>query len=354
MTTARSRADAFCTRFGLRLPILMAPMASACPPELAAAVANAGGMGGFGALALEPPAIAAWAQTFRGLSNGAFQINLWIPDAPPVRDRAAEANIREFLGQWGPPVAANAADGPNAEFASQCEAVLDAAPQVVSSIMGVYPAEFVAQLKARGIPWFACVTTLNEAREAQDAGADALVVQGVEAGGHRGAFDPADSARHGGTLFALLPRIADQVDLPLIATGGIADGRGIAAALTLGASAVQIGTGLLRTAESGIHPAWSDALAKTEAEDTIQTRAYSGRLARGIATAYAVAAAQGPTPAPYPVQRALTAAMRAQAQKDGDPDRMQLWAGQAAAMAKAAPVEAVMTEMWTAACALLP
>jgi nitronate monooxygenase len=311
-------------------------------------------MGAFGALALEPPAIAAWVQAFRGLSNGAFQINLWIPDAPPVRDRNAEAKIRDFLGQWGPPVPADAADGPNAGFAEQCEAVLAASPQVVSSIMGVYPPEFVAQLKARSIPWFACVTTLREAREAEAAGADALVVQGVEAGGHRGAFDPADSARHGGTLFALLPRIADQVDLPLIAAGGIVDGRGIAAALTLGASAVQIGTGLLRTAESGIHPAWSDALAKTEAEGTIQTRAYSGRLARGIATPYALAAANGPEPAPYPVQRALTAAMRTQAQKDGDPDRMQLWAGQAAAMARAAPVDAVMTEMWSSASALLP
>jgi nitronate monooxygenase len=354
MTTARSRAGAFCARFGLRLPILMAPMASACPPAMAAAVANAGGMGAFGALALDPAAIAAWVQTFRGLSNGAFQINLWIPDAPPVRDRDAEAAMRDFLGAWGPPVPADAADGPSAAFADQCAAVLAAAPQVVSSIMGVYPPDFVAQLKERGIPWFACVTTLNEAREAQAAGADALVVQGVEAGGHRGAFDPADAARHGGTLFALLPRIADQVDLPLIGAGGIVDGRGIAAALTLGASAVQIGTGLLRTDESGIHPAWSNALAQTEAEGTIQTRAYSGRLARGIATPYAVAAASGPAPAPYPVQRALTAGMRAQAQKDGDPDRMQLWAGQAAAMAKAAPVDMVMTEMWTAACALLP
>ena len=354
MTTARARADAFCARFGLRLPILMAPMASACPPAMAAAVANAGGMGAFGALGLEPPAIAAWAQTFRSLSNGAFQINLWIPDAPPVRDGAAEAKLRDFLGQWGAPVPDDAADAPGADFASQCEAVLAAAPQIVSSIMGVYPAEFVAQLKARGIPWFACVTSLGEAREAQAAGADALVVQGVEAGGHRGAFDPADSARHGGTLFALLPRIADQVDLPLIGAGGIVDGRGIAAALTLGASAVQIGTGLLRTAESGIHPAWSAALAQTEAEGTIQTRAFSGRLARGIATQYALAAAEGPAPAPYPVQRALTAAMRTQAQKDGDPERMQLWAGQAAAMAKAAPVGAVMTEMWQSACALLP
>jgi nitronate monooxygenase len=322
MTTARRRAETFCARFGLRLPVLLAPMAGASPPALSIAVANAGGMGGCGALLLEPDAITGWAGAFRSASNGAFQINLWVPDPPPVRDPAAEARVREFLGQWGPAVPPEAADAVPPDFAAQCEAILAAGPAAVSSIMGLYPAAFVARLRDRGIAWFACVTSLREAQAAAAAGADALVVQGAEAGGHRGAFDPADAARNSGTLFALLPRIADQVALPLIATGGIVDGRGIAAALTLGASAVQIGTGLLRTAEAGVHPAWSAALARTEADGTVQTRALSGRLGRSVATAYALAAADGPAPAPYPVQRALTAAMRAQAQRDGDPERM--------------------------------
>jgi nitronate monooxygenase len=354
MTTARRRAETFCARFGLRLPVLLAPMAGASPPALSIAVANAGGMGGCGALLLEPDAITGWAGAFRSASNGAFQINLWVPDPPPVRDPAAEARVREFLGQWGPAVPPEAADAVPPDFAAQCEAILAAGPAAVSSIMGLYPAAFVARLRDRGIAWFACVTSLREAQAAAAAGADALVVQGAEAGGHRGAFDPADAARNSGTLFALLPRIADQVALPLIATGGIVDGRGIAAALTLGASAVQIGTGLLRTAEAGVHPAWSAALARTEADGTVQTRALSGRLGRSVATAYALAAADGPAPAPYPVQRALTAAMRAQAQRDGDPERMQLWAGQAAALARAAPAGDVVREAWDAARALLP
>ena len=354
MTDPRARARAFCARFGLRLPVLLAPMAGACPPALSAAVANAGGMGACGALLLDPPAIAAWAQAFRSGSNGAFQMNLWIPDPPPPRDAAGEAAVRGFLGEWGPPVPPGAADAAPLDFAAQCEAMLAAAPQAVSSIMGLYPPGFVARLKAAGIPWFACVTSLAEALQAEAAGADALVVQGVEAGGHRGAFDPADSARNGGTLFALLPRIADQVGLPLVATGGIVDGRGIAAALALGASAAQVGTGLLRTPEAGLHPAWSDALARTEADGTVQTRAFSGRLGRSVATAYALAAASGPEPAPYPVQRALTAAMRAQAQQAGDPGRMQLWAGQGAAMARAAPAGEVLRQAWEAALALLP
>ena len=354
MTTARRRAERFCARFGLRMPVLLAPMAGACPPAMSAAVANAGGMGACGALLFEPDAITAWAQAFRSGSNGAFQMNLWIPDAPPVRDAEAEARVRGFLGQWGPAVPPDAADAALPEFTAQCQAMLAAAPQAISSIMGLYPAEFVAELKARGIAWIACVTSLGEARAAHAAGADALVVQGVEAGGHRGAFDPADSTRHGGTLFALLPRIADAVDLPLIAAGGIVDGRGIAAALTLGASAIQIGTGLLRATESGVHPAWSETLARTEAEGTVQTRAFSGRLGRSAATAYALAAADGPTPAPYPVQRALTAAMRTAAQRDGDPERMQLWAGQGAAMARAAPAGDILRDAWETALTLLP
>jgi nitronate monooxygenase len=354
MPTARRRAEQFCARFGLRMPVLLAPMAGACPPVMSAAVANAGGMGACGALLLEPDAITTWAQAFRSGSNGAFQMNLWIPDAPPLRDAEAEARVRDFLGRWGPAVAPAAADAALPDFTAQCQAMLAAGPQAISSIMGLYPAEFVSALKARGIAWIACVTSLGEARAAHAAGADALVVQGVEAGGHRGAFEPADAARHGGTLFALLPRIADQVDLPLIATGGIVDGRGIAAALTLGASAVQIGTGLLRATESGVHSAWSDALARTEAEGTMQTRAFSGRLGRSVATAYAQAAADGPAPAPYPVQRALTAAMRGQAQRDGDPERMQLWAGQGAAMARAAPAGDVLRDAWETALTLLP
>jgi nitronate monooxygenase len=355
-TGARHRAAAFCERFGTRVPILQAPMAGASPPGLAAAVANAGGMGALGALMMSPTEIEGWVGNFRRESNGAFQVNLWIPDPPPVRDRIAERQLREFLRQWGPPVHEPSDDSGLPDFTSQCQALIAAAPTAVSSIMGVFPTAFVAAMKARGISWFACATTLAEAREAEAAGADAIVAQGIEAGGHRGAFDDQKAERQGAGLMALLPRLVDNLSVPVIATGGIADGRGVAAALTLGASAVQIGTAFLRAPDTKLHPAWANALVELEPENTMPTRTFSGRLGRAVVTDYvrATAAPDAPKPAPYPIQRVLTAAMRQAGRECGDIHRMQLWAGQSAALARAEPAQEIVQRLWQEALRLLP
>jgi nitronate monooxygenase len=154
------RAEAFCAAYNLRIPVLLAPMAGACPASLSIAVAAAGGMGACGGLLMQPAAIKTWASEVRAATNGGFQLNLWIPDAPATRDAVSEAAVRQFLGTWGPDVPAEAANVTLPDFAAQCQAMLDAGPAVISSIMGVYPPTFVAQMKARGIRWFATVTTV--------------------------------------------------------------------------------------------------------------------------------------------------------------------------------------------------
>jgi nitronate monooxygenase len=355
MPTPQERAAAFCEAHNLRIPILLAPMAGACPPSLSIAVANAGGLGACGALLMQPAAIHAWASEVRAATNGGFQLNLWIPDPAPVRDPAAETAVRAFLRQWGPEVAREAGDATPPDFAAQCEALLDAGPEIISSIMGLYPPAFVSKMKERGIKWFATVTTVAEAKAAEAAGADAVVAQGMEAGGHRGAFDATTAEAGMIGLFSLLPAVVDAVGVPVIATGGIADSRGVAAALLLGASSVQIGTGFLRTPEAKIPLAWADAIGRAAPEQTIVTRAFSGRAGRGIATEYARAAAarDAPAPAPYPVQRGLTQAMRDAAIKANDIERMQAWAGQSAALSETRPAAELAAGLWEGARRLL-
>lgn len=349
--TVWSRVREFTDRYRLGVPILQAPMAGACPAPMAVEVANAGAMGGYGAVLDDPAGIAAWAAHFRSGSGGPFQINLWIPDAPLLDDR--EAAVRTFLARFGEP---GQPAGAPPSFADQCEAVLDASPTVISSIMGVFEPEMVTRIHDAGISWFACVTTLSEALAAQGAGADAVVAQGAEAGGHRGGFDQVTAGDTAVGLTALIPQLADTLTIPVVATGGLGDGRGIAAALVLGASAVQLGSAYLRSPEAGIDPTWAAALGHATPETTIVTRAYSGRPGRALPTSFNQAWAEhgAPEPAAHPTQRRLVGQWRR-----GTPsgptvlDPVNPWAGQAAGLARAEPAAAITRRVWDEASELL-
>jgi nitronate monooxygenase len=355
MDDPRWRAAAFCDRFGLKMPILLAPMAGACPPSLSIAVMRAGGMGACGALLMTPEEIQSWVDEVRAETDGPFQINLWIPDPPPLRDYEHEARVREFLSRWGPPIAEDASEIALQDFDAQCDALLCAKPAAVSSIMGLYPPQLVSELKKQGIAWFATATTVAEAKQAEAAGADVIIAQGMEAGGHRGAFDASKAEQQLVGLVALVPAITDTVTIPVVAAGGIGDGRGVAAALMLGASAVIIGTAFLRCPEAKLHPAWADALALTMPEETVLSRAFSGRPGRSIATDYARAALapDAPGPAPYPVQRGLTNSVRLDALKTGDVQRMQAWAGQSARLARNESALVICERVWSEVQSLL-
>jgi nitronate monooxygenase len=324
---------------GVEYPILLAPMAGASTPELTAAVSNAGGLGAFAAAVLSPDAIRAGIARVRQLTSKPFSVNLFIlgstnPDPRQVA-RALEllAPIREELGlPPGEPVAKYSEDNQ-----AQFDAVLDERPALASFTFGILSEAQVAALQSRGILVMGTATTVAEARAWDAVGADIICAQGSEAGAHRGTFLGDPEASLVGTM-ALVPQMADAVRVPVIAAGGIMDGRGIAASLILGAAGAQMGTAFLSCPESGIPAAWRDALMNARDDQTRVSRIYSGRHARGIVNEFmrrlTPAAAEIP---PYPIQNALTGPIRRAAGQANRPEYLSLWAGQAASMSRGLP-----------------
>ncbi|MGY6238951.1 NAD(P)H-dependent flavin oxidoreductase [Burkholderia ambifaria] len=334
--SARAFSTPFAERFGLRLPLVQAPMVGATTAAMVAAASNAGALGSLGAGAFEPARLATEVDAIRAATARPFAVNLFVlsevaPDAASVaRALAAIDPLNAALGL--PPGTAPARYAP--DFRAQLDALVALRVPVASFTFGVLDAADVARLKAAGTYVIGTATHVAEGLAWRAAGADALSAQGAEAGGHRGTFiGSADDALIG--TLALVPQLVDATGLPVLAAGGIMDGRGIAAALALGAQAAQLGTAFLTCAESAIAADWKARLLASADTSTQVTRAITGRHARGLRnTLMARLGERVADAAPYPVQNALTQPLRQAAARANDGDYLSLWAGQGAPLAR--------------------
>lgn len=339
-------------RLGLTHPIIQAPLAGGGDtPALVAAVGEAGALGFIGASYLTPAQITEAARTVRSLTKRPFGINLFAPapapaPAPPAGADAALARVAPYFAELGLPAPTPPAAATDT-FPALFEAALVSGASAFSFTFGILPADVIAAIKARDMFLMGTATNVEEARVLARAGVDAVVAQGSEAGGHRGTFAAETDAGMVGTI-ALVPQIADAVKVPVIASGGIMDGRGIAAALALGASGVQMGTAFLTCEEAGIPEAYKQAILNARESDTRITRAFSGRSARGIVNRFMTEverAGGADAILPFPLQNALTRPLRAAAAKAGRAEFLSLWAGQGVSLARREPAAALVRRL---------
>lgn len=321
----------FCRIFQMSIPVVLAPMGGGpSTPELCAAVSNAGGLGSLAAAYSSPEKITGDIAKIRELTSRPFAVNLFSPAALEPRSGDAQA-VLEFLARFHEHLGLSAPELPRSsveDFNKQMDAICQAEPPVVSFTFGLLPESAMQRLKAQSTFIIGTATTVDEARQLERAGVDAVVAQGSEAGAHRGTFAvPAEEALVG--TVALVPQVVDAVRVPVIASGGIMDGRGIVAALALGASAIQMGTAFLAAQEAGTSSAYREALLKAREDQTTVTRAFSGRMARGIRNEFIEKwNASGLTHLSYPWQNAMTQPMRRAAAAARQSGLLSLWAGQ--------------------------
>ena len=338
--------------FGLP-PVWMAPMAGeAASAALVAAVSAGGGFGQLGAAYLAPARIAQVAADIRARTDRPFGINLFCPQ-PWARDDDAVDAYLDRLAPWHAELGLPAPTRPQQweeDFEAQLAATVAARPAVISFVMGDPGAERVTALRAQGFTVLGTATQVSEGRALQASGVDGVIAQGYEAGGHRGGFHGTAEGALIGTM-ALVPQLVDALDLPVIAAGGIADARGVAAAQALGASAVTVGTAFLMVDECPLSPAYRAALQAAGDADSTLTRAFSGRLARGLANRVTQALDGQPLPA-FPQPNAASRPMRQAAAQAGRAEFISLWAGQALPLQRtpgsAAALVAALSQGWRA------
>lgn len=340
-------------RLGMTYPIFQAPLAGGGDtPALVAAVCEAGALGFIGAAYLTPEQIGEAAHKVRTQTSRPFGINLFAPvpmPDPPENPRPSLERVAPFFAELGlepPVVPAPARDS----FNQQLIAALESGAAVFSFTVGILPKGAMDAIKRRGMFLIGTATTVDEAIVLEKAGVDAIVTQGSEAGGHRATFGADFDAGLVGTI-SLVPQVVDAVTVPVIASGGIMDGRGIAAALALGASAVQLGTAFLTCDEAGVPEVYKKAILGAREDQTRLTRAFSGRPARGIVNRFMLeveSSASADAILPFPLQNQLTRPLRNAAAKQGRAEFLSLWAGQGVRLAQrqaaALLVETLATE----------
>lgn len=332
---------AWMARLGLRHPLIQAPMAGTSTPALAAAVGNAGALGSLGIGASSPAQARQQIVDTRALTGAAFNVNLFChqpAQADADREAAWLAHLAPEFARFGaqPPAALHEIYTTAVGHAELQALLLAERPAVVSFHFGLPEPAFIAALRAAGITTLACATSLDEARQIEQAGVDVIVAQGMEAGGHRGLFDP----RHDDLMgtFALVQVLARHTSLPVVAAGGIMDGAGIAAALQLGACAVQMGTAFILCPESAASPAYRAELQGPHAHHTAITAAISGRPARGMVNRlHALGLSHGQPLPDYPRVYDAGKALHQAAAAQGCHDYAAHWAGQGAPLARALP-----------------
>lgn len=326
---------------GINYPIVQGPFGGGSSTiAMASAISNCGGLGGYGAQSLSAEQIRDLVAEFKTATTSPFAVNLWVPLPGEREYRLTSTEFERQMNRLRPYY--NELNAKEPEFSptfgqsydSQIELLLESRPPAISFIMGVPDHGVIEEARTRGIVTIGTATTVDEAIAIEAAGLDAVIASGSDAGGHRGAFLRPVSESLVGT-FSLIPQIADAVSIPIIAAGGVSDARGIVAALTLGADGVQVGTAFLVSDESGASPAYRDALLSPDARTTELTTVFSGRTARGIPNRFLEEFREFEGDIPdYPVQGALTGALRSAANEQGNAEFISLWAGQAAALSR--------------------
>ena len=332
---------------GIRTPILLGAFGGLSSIPLTTAVSELGGLGAYGLYGYDGDRIRSTIADLRAATARPFAVNIWLPTGDEAAPGPQHTTFALALEPFYSAVGVEMPQRPERylpPLGEQVDAILEARPAVLSVVYGVPSAELVSAAHERGIRVVGTATTVAEAVALDDAGIDAIIASGAEAAGHRVSFLRAAEDSLVGT-FSLVPQVVDAVRAPVIAAGGIADRRVVAAAFALGATGVQVGTAFLATQESAANDAHRDAIRHTAADETVLTRAMSGRLSRGVRNRAVRAIEAGALTAPFPAQNWLTGRFRVPAGQQGLGELQSLWVGQSAPLAVRDRAEEVFAEL---------